>query len=149
MSQGTCQLDRPPERMDRESYRQTYLRSAHWAGVRQAALERAGHRCQVCNADHRLDVHHRTYERVGRESPMDVTVLCRPCHDLFHDQGKLGAGRTAKVERPAASRVCECGCGMPVKRRYVSGHFQRQQKRAARANARAKVAARKRRKGLS
>jgi 5-methylcytosine-specific restriction endonuclease McrA len=70
-------------------YREVYLRSDHWQEVRKAALERAGRRCQVCNGDKQLDVHHRTYERKGREEPSDVTVLCRKCHETFHGNGKI------------------------------------------------------------
>lgn len=69
-----------------------YLRSPEWRERAMDALDRAGHRCQVCNADRwfsPLEVHHRTYERVGREAPGDLTVLCRDCHDLFHAHGKL------------------------------------------------------------
>jgi replicative DNA helicase len=49
------------------------------------ALSRAGHRCQVCNSPDKLDVHHRTYERVGQEQLDDLTVLCDRCHGLFHE----------------------------------------------------------------
>jgi hypothetical protein len=46
---------------------------------RQAALDRAAHRCERCGArpgDHRLEVHHR-----GRLDDHDnVVVLCKPCH---------------------------------------------------------------------
>jgi 5-methylcytosine-specific restriction endonuclease McrA len=69
-----------------------YLHSPGWRARVEAAIDRAGGRCQVCNADRwlaRLDVHHRTYERLGREEPGDLTVLCRDCHRLFHERGKL------------------------------------------------------------
>jgi 5-methylcytosine-specific restriction endonuclease McrA len=69
-----------------------YLASPDWRTTVAAALRRAGHRCQVCNADRwfcRLEVHHRTYERLGREAPGDLIVLCRHCHELFHDHRKL------------------------------------------------------------
>jgi hypothetical protein len=67
-----------------------YLTTTWWASVRAGALERAGGRCQVCNADGPiLDVHHRTYERLGQERDSDLTVLCRGCHELFHANGRL------------------------------------------------------------
>lgn len=63
-----------------------YMRSERWASLRAAALSRAGNRCQVCNSDLLLQVHHRKYpERLEWEDPMDLTVLCRRCHDLFHN----------------------------------------------------------------
>ncbi len=63
---------------------QRYLRSAGWRKRKQAALERADHRCQICNSKRRLHVHHRTYERLGDERAADLTVLCERCHRLFH-----------------------------------------------------------------
>lgn len=67
-----------------------YLKTPHWAEKRKGALERAGSRCQVCNAeDVRLNVHHRTYARLGFEMDQDLTVLCDECHGIFHGHGKL------------------------------------------------------------
>lgn len=63
-----------------------YLRSPEWQVVRRLAHERAAGRCQVCNQPGRLDVHHRTYERLGHELLSDVTVLCRDCHAKHHDK---------------------------------------------------------------
>ena len=68
---------------------QEYIGSARWSDRADAAKERAGGRCQVCNSDVQLDAHHRTYERLGHERPGDLTVLCRGCHTLFHENGKL------------------------------------------------------------
>jgi len=68
-----------------------YLQTDHWQEVRQAARERAGNRCQLCNdGDEQLDTHHRTYERIGEELPEDVFVICNPCHGDYH--GKNGNG---------------------------------------------------------
>jgi hypothetical protein len=89
--------------MTKESYAE-YLLSGHWQTKREAALWRAQNRCQspLCRYDYvrawtdeeiseklargeyRLDVHHLTYERLGRESPDDLLVLCRDCHELIH-----------------------------------------------------------------
>lgn len=69
-----------------------YLKTDHWQRVRHDAIERAGHRCQVCNKhfdDTVLQAHHRTYERRGEESPGDITVLCVSCHSAFHKNGKV------------------------------------------------------------
>jgi hypothetical protein len=61
-----------------------YLHSALWQRVRQEALTRAGHCCQLCNLPHHLQVHHRTYERRGFELPADLIVLCSACHARHH-----------------------------------------------------------------
>jgi hypothetical protein len=71
---------------------QDHLESPAWHERRKVELDRAGHRCQICNVSAEesvLDVHHRTYERVGREGPTDLVVLCRKCHDAFHKSGGL------------------------------------------------------------
>jgi len=65
-----------------------YLRSPEWKQIRNSQLANAGHRCQVCNRNGiSLHVHHRTYERRGRENFKDLIVLCAECHALYH--GKL------------------------------------------------------------
>jgi hypothetical protein len=101
--------------MTREEYRDVYLRSDHWRDTRLAALERAEHRCQVCNRDGTLDVHHRTYERIGEERPADLTVLCRSCHNLFHEHRGLPKGSArqrkqqplTKAQRKAKRRAAQ------------------------------------------
>ena len=50
-----------------------YLRSAHWRRRRTEKLEGAGRRCELCGASRApLDVHHRTYERMGEEQDGDL-----------------------------------------------------------------------------
>lgn len=70
-----------------ENYR-LYLRSEHWADTRRGALRAADFRCARCGATRSrtrtLDVHHRTYERLGSEQPGDLEVLCRDCHETQH-----------------------------------------------------------------
>lgn len=66
-----------------------YLLSPEWNATRVATLRRCKGACMVCNAHVRLDVHHRTYERLGQERAADLIALCRTCHGLFHANGKL------------------------------------------------------------
>jgi hypothetical protein len=69
---------------------QTYLLSPGWRRRRKQALKRAGFRCQLCNSpDEHLEVHHRTYERVGDEKAKDLIVLCPKCHRVFHQNRRL------------------------------------------------------------
>jgi hypothetical protein len=68
-------------------------------------LVAAGHRCQVCDADMHLDVHHRTYDRFGHEDPGDLTVLCRDCHRLYHERKK--AAEPKKKRKKAKARRAE------------------------------------------
>ena len=62
-----------------------YLGSEAWQIRRDFALEAAGYACTLCSATSRLDVHHRTYDRLYSERLADLTVLCRDCHAKFHD----------------------------------------------------------------
>ena len=66
-----------------------YLKTDHWQQRRLRALGKADNKCQVCAAVDRLEVHHNTYERLGHERDSDLVVLCRNCHGLFHDDGRL------------------------------------------------------------
>lgn len=66
----------------------TYLGSNHWKSTRQKALERADYQCWNCNANDGLHVHHLTYERVGKERPDDLRVLCSSCHAKTHSPQK-------------------------------------------------------------
>jgi len=67
-----------------------YLASPHWRLTRRRAIQRAGHRCQECGGywtrerPLRLEVHHLTYARVGKERPGDLAVLCEACHEQAH-----------------------------------------------------------------
>lgn len=53
-----------------------YLQSTHWLCLRRQVLFRAKGKCEACgaldNGDRRLQVHHRTYERVGHERMTDL-----------------------------------------------------------------------------
>ncbi len=67
-----------------------YLQTPHWKRKREDKLRAVGRRCQVCNhGPDTLEVHHRTYERLGQELDEDLTVLCRACHGTFHDHRGL------------------------------------------------------------
>jgi 5-methylcytosine-specific restriction endonuclease McrA len=67
-----------------------YLKTEHWQQIRNRSLRHAGYRCQICNAkDVPLNVHHRTYERRGEEITRDLIVLCKDCHELFHNNKEL------------------------------------------------------------
>jgi hypothetical protein len=75
---------------------------AHWRQVRAAALAR-DRGCRLCGDDRELEVHHRSYQRWGREEPADLTVLCRGCHDLV--TGAMMRLRDARRRPPPDGRV--------------------------------------------
>ncbi len=71
--------------MNRTDYL-AYLQSGTWRHKRINALRTAKGRCRLCNGTDNLEVHHRTYARVGRERAADLTVLCAECHVAFHNR---------------------------------------------------------------
>lgn len=75
---------------------QEYLESPEWAEKRRAVLARAAGRCEACGVEGvPLEVHHRTYERLGDEDvDSDLRALCRACHESAHG---LREGRTFRA----------------------------------------------------
>lgn len=67
---------------------QDYLQSDSWKWKRQMILDQF-RTCQICNSAVNLEVHHRTYERLGNEQLEDLTLLCSKCHELFHSKKKI------------------------------------------------------------
>ena len=74
-----------------------YLESDHWkdmkARYRASVRPEPGYReqglpqtCIVCR-DVNVDLHHKTYQRLGEEKLTDLVPLCRNHHDQLHDEG--------------------------------------------------------------
>ncbi len=63
---------------------EAYLRSPEWRDRAKDAKKRAGYSCMLCCNKGAVEVHHRNYERVGREQPSDLVVLCESCHHRHH-----------------------------------------------------------------
>lgn len=80
-----------------------YIKTEAWRERAEAAKQRVGHRCQICNRPATrvtLDVHHRTYERLGNERPEDLTVLCRGCHELYEKNRRIPSPPSAPPSVP-------------------------------------------------
>lgn len=64
-----------------------HIGSHAWACKRAERLEIDGHKCQTCLHDGtlwRLEIHHKTYERLGDEDVLrDLITLCAQCHDAI------------------------------------------------------------------
>jgi 5-methylcytosine-specific restriction endonuclease McrA len=65
-----------------------YLRSPIWRLRRRVWILQARGRCQHCGSHRRLTIHHRTYQRLGRERRSDVAVLCWNCHRQQHSHAR-------------------------------------------------------------
>lgn len=76
---------------------QDYLKSEHWQDVRRrycaSKLHKGG--CYICGSHFNLNLHHKTYTRLGNERLNDLIYLCNPCHERLHKKLKVCAsGRT-------------------------------------------------------
>ncbi len=76
------------------SHYQAYLNTSGWRARRNRAIREALWKCQRCAGGRALQVHHKTYERLGAEWDQDLEVLCENCHRDEHlanpDQISLG-----------------------------------------------------------
>ena len=75
-----------------------YLCSPEWAALRDTAVKAAGGRCRLCNYHKGLHVHHRYYCKRGTETQDALTVLCGPCHEMFHKNLTLYAPIKKRLE---------------------------------------------------
>jgi 5-methylcytosine-specific restriction endonuclease McrA len=67
-----------------------YMQSPAWDQKRRARLKRDGYQCQDCGISGiALDVHHTTYDRLGRERMSDLVSLCRYCHKARHGKATI------------------------------------------------------------
>ena len=88
-----------------ETYRR-YLASPEWQARRAAILKRDDGKCRRCGGV-ATDVHHRTYDRLGRERDTDLESLCRSCHqkaDTERAREAQGNAWNARVDGWASKR---------------------------------------------
>jgi len=75
-----------------------YLQSDHWRKMRYRRLLIDGFQCHECGHGDALQVHHKTYERIGKENvDTDLVTLCARCHNDEHR-------RQIEEKRPVLSR---------------------------------------------
>lgn len=58
-----------------------YLRSDVWSMRRQAVFRRAHGICEACGMAAATEVHHLTYNHVGREPLFELVAVCTECHE--------------------------------------------------------------------
>ena len=88
---------------NRISY-QDYLLSDHWKDVRRRFWASKLHNgsCFVCSSKDKLQVHHKSYKRIGKEKMGDLILLCGKCHKETHD---FDRGRTEGILWGSAKRL--------------------------------------------
>lgn len=93
----------PPDEW-RKKYN-AYIKSAQWKNIRKQLFQMRGNKCERCQmGSPMLAVHHLTYERLGRESPKDLVVLCPDCHEL-EDEKRAKEGRRRSAAAMESARI--------------------------------------------
>jgi len=64
-----------------------YLNSKEWSEMKLDLIQSRGCKCEQCNRGklpNKLQLHHKTYERIFNELPSDLILLCARCHMKQH-----------------------------------------------------------------
>lgn len=77
----------------------SYLKSSWWIARKAAIIRYRGAWCERCGSTDRLELHHRTYERLGYELPEDVELLCWNCHRREHQLPLIPASRPSYFDQ--------------------------------------------------
>ncbi len=78
------------------------ISSKRWRDIRVERIHLAGGKCEQCGCNRRLELHHKTYERLGEELPEDLQVLCRQCHAVADaERAEEGERRSEDALRDA------------------------------------------------
>lgn len=70
-----------------------YISSEHWTARKRAFWARHPKVCRGCESTDDVQLHHGTYERMGRELDSDLFPVCQTCHTLIHDLYKIKQGK--------------------------------------------------------
>ena len=80
------------------TYRKEYLDSPAWEMKRNAIMKRDGYQC-VCGAK-ATEVHHKTYDNIGKELLSDLVFLCKVCHERAH-RSRVPFDQQAAIQKEA------------------------------------------------
>jgi hypothetical protein len=61
-----------------------YIESDHWIALRNKIVDERK-KCEICNHDRGLQVHHLHYLSLGVEKDEDLLLVCLRCHDVIHN----------------------------------------------------------------
>ena len=78
-------------------YRKKYLNSQAWAETRERFFAQVGRQC-ICG-DTATQVHHKTYDNIGKENLLtDLVVLCDRCHGSVHQSENPNRANNTRAE---------------------------------------------------
>jgi len=98
------------------NYRE-YIKSEAWRKRRFWYFETHDKKCRKCNSVHRIQLHHKTYKRLGGERDADLVALCYQCHKKLHKmQKESGQNLWSATEDFLRKRKRKTKSGRPVRR---------------------------------
>ena len=63
---------------------ETYINSTAWERRRGLFFTKHPKVCVTCGSEEKIQLHHKTYDRMGRERDSDLMALCEFCHSTLH-----------------------------------------------------------------
>lgn len=83
--------------MARPKNYESYIGSETWRRRRARWLSANGRWCRGCGRTEDIRLHHKTYDRMGRELNTDLVALCTTCHQAVHDYHQTRITRFGKA----------------------------------------------------
>ena len=74
-----------------------YLQSPAWQRKRDAVIQRDGVQC-ICG-DQATELHHKTYDNIGKEPLSDLVMLCKGCHKRLH-RPRVPSDQQSAMQQP-------------------------------------------------
>jgi DNA-directed RNA polymerase subunit RPC12/RpoP len=96
---------------------EAHIRSAQWRNMRQGIIKLRGDKCEHCGYRVTLQLHHKTYERLGKELISDLELLCVPCHE------KADTARAAEGQARSAAAFYGAGLDTYASKKYGDEWF--------------------------
>lgn len=109
-----------------------YIGSVEWAERREQFYANNKRYCRACYSHKRLNVHHRTYERMGAELDEDLICLCERCHKRVHDLHNLDRSQNLAAVTDLVITTIKAARKARAKPRVDAKKAKRKAKREAR-----------------
>ena len=94
---GTIFSSRWTEGITPKAYKK-YIASPAWRRKRDQVIARDKGKCVWCGAEGK-QVHHKTYDNIGRESLSDLVLLCNKCHNTAHPN-RVSSDNKSDTQQP-------------------------------------------------
>ena len=83
-----------------------YLKTDHWKNTRERYKQsKFKYKCIACGTDKKLNLHHKSYKRVGNERLTDLVWLCEECHLKVHVKEKESTKNLWTVTRKVSKKI--------------------------------------------